>query len=238
MTPSRFACTAYHAPKRDHAADEYEDAWAANPELGRFALADGATESSFANIWAQLVVNAYVTQPQLAIDELRQQWSDQVDGLELPWYAEEKRAIGAYATFVGLHIRNDGQWKAFAHGDSCLAHLREGQLLAFFPMRHSTEFTTSPPLISSREGTPEWVRLAGHAEPGDRFCLMSDAMAQWFLRIHERGQSPDMIFDQWQQDRSLFQPWLRQERESGMLTNDDTTLLEIRFLPYESRESR
>ena len=30
------------APKRGHTDAEYEDAWAANPRTGRFAVADGA----------------------------------------------------------------------------------------------------------------------------------------------------------------------------------------------------
>ena len=35
-------------PKQGHATDEYEDAWAADPAAGRFAVADGASESVFA----------------------------------------------------------------------------------------------------------------------------------------------------------------------------------------------
>jgi len=35
-------------PKRGHSAEEYEDAFAGDPKVGRFAVADGASESSFA----------------------------------------------------------------------------------------------------------------------------------------------------------------------------------------------
>ena len=50
---------AFRLPKRGHSADEYEDAYAANPYVGRFAVADGASESSFAALWAQLLVNGF-----------------------------------------------------------------------------------------------------------------------------------------------------------------------------------
>ncbi len=47
-------------PKRGHRLEEYEDAYAGNPDGGRFAVADGAAESSFANVWAQLLVSGFV----------------------------------------------------------------------------------------------------------------------------------------------------------------------------------
>ncbi len=38
-------------PKRGNTEDEYEDAWAVDPARGRFAVADGASETSFAGRW-------------------------------------------------------------------------------------------------------------------------------------------------------------------------------------------
>src|SRR5829696_7044340 len=48
-------------PKSGHAAEECEDAIAGDPSAGRFAVADGASESYAAGHWARLLVDAFVT---------------------------------------------------------------------------------------------------------------------------------------------------------------------------------
>src|SRR5437763_7927962 len=94
-------------PKRGCTEDEYEDAWAADPARGRFAVADGASETSFAGRWAQLLTEGFLTAarpPALSewVGESRRCWSSEIMGLELPWYAEMKRDQGAFATLLGL----------------------------------------------------------------------------------------------------------------------------------------
>src|SRR5947209_19228121 len=94
-------------PKHGNAEDEYEDAWAADPGRGRFAVADGASETSFAGRWAQLLTEAVLAAPrppELArwLPRARRRWSSEVMGLELPWYAEMKREQGAFATLLGV----------------------------------------------------------------------------------------------------------------------------------------
>ena len=53
----------FFLPKRGNAAEEYEDAFAGDPASGRFAIADGASESCFAAAWAKIVVESYVKTP-------------------------------------------------------------------------------------------------------------------------------------------------------------------------------
>lgn len=58
--------------------------------------------------------------------------------MNLPWYAEEKRDLGAFATFLGLSFRPrvegpGGWWRAVAVGDCGLFHTRDEQLLRAFP---------------------------------------------------------------------------------------------------------
>ena len=102
---------AFHTHKRGNPPDDYEDAFAAAPERRRFAVADGATESSFAATWAKLLVEGFTTaeegKPWHELDWLtpqRQRWAAEVDGLPLPWYAEDKREQGAYATLLGIAL--------------------------------------------------------------------------------------------------------------------------------------
>src|SRR4051812_41117456 len=101
---------AFHVAKHGNSHDEYEDAFAADAETGRFAIADGASESSFAGLWARLLVQGFV-HPVLTdgppdwLAPLRKRWAKEVDALELPWYAEEKREQGAHATFLGVLLK-------------------------------------------------------------------------------------------------------------------------------------
>src|SRR5262245_2641238 len=131
MAPAEFPLN-WHVlsvPKHGHTAEEYEDAWAADPTRRRFSVADGASESSFAALWARLLVEGFVAarRPRdLAswLDGPRRLWAEQVMPLDLPWYAEMKREQGAYATLVGLavwRLTADGsaEWRAVAVGDSC-----------------------------------------------------------------------------------------------------------------------
>jgi len=48
-------------PKDGHSAEECEDAVGGEPAHGRFAIADGASESFAAGEWARLLVEAFVS---------------------------------------------------------------------------------------------------------------------------------------------------------------------------------
>src|SRR5947207_14428775 len=104
----------FWTPKRGNTAEEYEDAfWPPEPlalqsKLLRFAIADGATEASFARPWAQILTRAYC-RDQLSdkkirktLPRLEQEWRSAIGNQPLPWYAEEKLGQGAFATLLGL----------------------------------------------------------------------------------------------------------------------------------------
>jgi len=227
-------------PKCDNTAEEYEDACAGDPGTGRFAVADGASESSFANVWAKLLVEGYVRPPPRPgpkdnwLAPLRRQWSAAVDSRELDWYGEEKRQQGAFATFLSLRIMISpeglgGRWKASAVGDSCIFQVRGDELLASFPLSSPGEFGNRPALICSRSVKKEVRRKKqwGTWQPGDCFLLMTDALAEWFLVRHKAKRKP------W---RSLagrllgkngaveLAAYMKQIRDKKELKNDDVTL--------------
>jgi hypothetical protein len=229
---------AFRLAKAGNAPDEYEDAFAA--AAGRFAIADGASEASFAADWARLLAEGFVAaegQPWHDLDwlaPLRQRWAAAVDGRSMPWYAETKREQGAFATLLGLALRppagdKPGTWHALAVGDSCLFHTRGGRLLAAFPLENSTAFGSRPPLLGSRPGGPEpqSEQARGRYRPGDRFLLMTDALAQWFLAQDEQGARPAEevagLLAAVDPD-AAFVSWVGGRRGQG-LHNDDVTLL-------------
>lgn len=77
--------------QRADSPEEYEDASAVDPAQGRFALADGASESSFAAAWARLLVSGFVACPvpwtrrwTQWLPPLQAEWAADVDGRPQP----------------------------------------------------------------------------------------------------------------------------------------------------------
>jgi len=232
--------------RRGHSPEEYEDAFAGDAAAGRFAVADGATESCFAGLWARLLVEEFVRNAAwdpdrwpTGVSELQERWKAEVYSRELPWYAEVGARRGAFATFLGVALSVDDEesfhWRAVAVGDSCLFHTRGAELLKAFPIGRSEEFDNLPDLLGSR--TPlEEIRedrtlwSDGIGQPGDRLWLMTDALAHWCLATFEAGGNP------WEEMESLhpssefevnFERWIEDRREKRGLRNDDVTLLVV-----------
>jgi hypothetical protein len=237
-TPLRWSIL--RLPKQGNTDAEYEDAWAVDTASGRFAVADGASETSFAARWAQLLTEGFIAaeRPADLSDWLagqRRLWLEEVIALELPWYAEVKREEGAFATFLGLGVRaptakRRGGWRAVAVGDACLMQVRDGHCIHSFPVQKSSEFSNEPRLIASRGADPRLDLGRGSFKTGDRLLLMTDALAQWFLQTHEADGDPWeavalVLADE--KPQSAFADWIAWLRQRDDLRNDDVTLLEI-----------
>jgi hypothetical protein len=184
----------FHAPKKGNAESEYEDASFPNSALEReavsefrCAVADGASESAFADVWAQLLVRAFGRR-RMRLERLRRLWQRSISGRPVPWYLEKKITRGAHAAFVGLSLRDGsanghaepqassefgdwlelpsdetpttgvGSWRALAIGDSCLFHVRGPELLTVGPLDASEQFGNTPALLSST--SPKRIRRA------------------------------------------------------------------------------
>src|SRR5262245_11739822 len=227
-------------PKRGHKMEEYEDAAAGHGLAGRFAVADGATESAFAGSWARALAEAFVQGPVAAggwarwLPDVRRRWLKEIDGKELPWYLEEKFQQGAFATLLGVELeakKKIWEWKAVAVGDCCLFHLRGDKLLCSFPLESSIDFGTQPDLLGSRSGDkPHDYRAKGRARFGDTFLLLSDALAQWALKREELRRplwrELREVLDA-HEPQAAFQSWVDKCWESRELKTDDVTLLTI-----------
>jgi hypothetical protein len=236
----------------------------------RCAIADGASESAFANVWARLLVRGFGRR-RMRLGRLRRLWQRATSGRPLPWYLETKILHGAHAAFVGLSIREAspngqvteepapepaappewielppadetpvgsdeaGSWRALAVGDSCLFHVRGGELLLVGPLGASDQFGNTPALLSSR--SPDRIRrgaddvnvLSGAWQSGDNFYLATDALAQWLLAIQEAGRPPWVKLGELcaAGDTPTFVRLVEELRALGDLHNDDTTLLRV-----------
>jgi hypothetical protein len=237
-------------PKRGHRPEEYEDAAAGDGGRGRFAVADGATESAFAGDWSRLLAEAFVRDSIMErgwpewLPAVRKQWLEAVGGRELPWYLEEKFAQGAFSTFLGLELTaapsgEVWEWRAVAVGDCCLFHVRGNELVCSFPLDAAADFNSTPMLIGSRPGDfPRDQRAKGRARHGDRFLLASDAMAQWAMRRHEARRPPwpelESVFQNPDADNE-FARWVDTLWDGKELRTDDVTILSVEMPAAEAR---
>ena len=185
----------FRLPKDGSTRAEYEDAVAWSRRRRRFAVADGASASAFARLWAQLLAQAYVG-GQLTADRieddlapLQSRWSDFVGSRNLAWYAVEQARRGAFAALVGLTLHEAGDWTALAVGDCCMFQVRDAALVSAVPLSNADAFDSRPLLLGSRAAANTDLRAAGAIVTaagtwlsGDTFLLMSDALAATCLR--------------------------------------------------------
>jgi hypothetical protein len=220
----------------------------------RAAIADGATESTWAKSWAKHLVEAYVqgrfsSPGEVYYRQIHRTWYEQQckhihqKPASDQWYLEEGLRWGAHATFLGVEFSHqDGQWccQASAVGDCCLFHIRDGKLIQAFPLDSPDAFNSTPVLISSRQSTcpdrgdhnnnpsPDCSTSKIICQQGDEFWLMTDALACWFLRIQKN--EPEIV-SQIQKISSYneFSKKIQEEREQKSLRNDDVTWMIIRI---------
>lgn len=237
------------AQKAGMSEAEYEDAfWPTDTVEGiaerRFAVADGATETSFSKIWAKQLVRAYgrgeMDNPEDlngTLHKLQERWWGIVKRKSLAWYAEQKIESGTYAALLGLTLLNDeagghnGTWFSTACGDCCLVHLRGDSVLKLFPVEKYSDFNSHPFLVSSHpsalaESVSSLKTVEGTWNCEDRFLLMSDALAAWFYRSLEEGGKPWIVLRDLGYEQP-FRPWLDDLRRIGDIRNDDVTLSRI-----------
>ncbi len=245
-------------PKEGSTDREYEDAsWPhriveeAVPRL-QAAVADGATESVLAGLWAQLLVRcctrATPADIHIAVERAVAAWPAAVGryrdararrGTPIRWYEQAKLERGAWATVLSLELTSEadaagGQFSCAAVGDACLFHLRDGRLLTAFPLTAAADFGNRPALVSSLGAAPEVELMQGAWMTGDRFVLATDAVAQWFLAQCEQNSPPvDHLTEVAREGRTAQRAWASGLRRTGEMRDDDVTALVLE--PASSR---
>ncbi|PSQ96481.1 MAG: hypothetical protein BRD55_06530 [Bacteroidetes bacterium SW_9_63_38] len=228
-------------PRAGSAPDDAEDAVALRADAWpvRAAVADGATESVYAGLWAQMLVDVLVDvgadpgDVGAAIREQQAEWGGAVQerAAEQPWYVQSKAAEGAFATGLVLSVREGGTWAAASIGDCALFHLHDDRADAW-PTDDPDAYTNRPALVPSRgtDRIPVPETATGTWAPGDTFLLATDAVAAWLLRV-----GPRSVLDA---DES-FEGAVEHARAGGALRNDDATLciLKMEDLPKDDTRS-
>lgn len=239
----QIASDCYSLQKAGYRKEEYEDAFQSGVSMNmyRFAVADGASESSFANVWAGLLAGAYCNgkmdsdQFHNSISKLSKAWKRKLNAKNLPWYAQEKLSIGAFSTLAGITFRSayDSfvEFDAMAIGDSCIFQIRDTQLVCSFPLASAEDFHNRPILISSNGANnlhlqSSMKKWSGTAQAGDSFWLMTDALACWMLTRYEEGTEVIKQIQGLTCEEDFFR-MVETERKQARLKNDDVTLIRV-----------
>ncbi|HMA32974.1 MAG TPA: hypothetical protein VKY74_00730 [Chloroflexia bacterium] len=250
-------------PKAGKTEAEYEDAAVVDDATGIYVVADGASDSVFAGLWAQLVAQRFADGLPAASDAqswrdwlqpAQTAWQTTVHADPLPWYVEPKIRQGAFATCVALILRPAatpgglGHWGVVAVGDSCLFQISgahngtpasRSPAAGGFPISNPAEFGTNPLALCSNPEYNEvvWPHLAhtsGTWQPGDLFILASDAMAHWIMQELVPVGAWDRLLPLLDAaDDTAFRALVAAEWDNGLLRNDDLTLLMIRVVSAE-----
>ena len=247
-SPITFTLRALYAPKEGSTDAQYEDAWAcseageasglvaSSPNL-TVAVSDGASAAIFARDWARRLVAAF-TSGEIGAEATDTQigeiaagegalWRSDVETKATSWHAQEKLQTGSAATLLVVKFSaEERKWAAFAVGDVCLFVVRGGKLKYAFPVPKSAGFDDRPGLLSTeaRASLPTVKRFGNTIETGDRFLLMTDALAAWFLTGFEKKRSP---WETLPADPEAFATLVQRERDAAQMKNDDATLIEI-----------
>ena len=218
---------------------ECEDAVAVDPRRGVLAVADGASSSFGAGVWADTLTKQFVKTPpkplsvgsfadwlgeaRVASPEAVGGESDNPNG----WWSEQGARQGAFSTVVGAAIMTDGGSRVatvMCLGDSC-AFVLTGQVgdrtvRRSLPYEDAEQFGSHPALLGSmadrHHDEPTWTTIP--TAPGDLLVLASDAVSEWLLGDPKRfqlldGHEPEAIASR-----------LIGERTDGKIVNDDLTL--------------
>lgn len=234
---------AFIVPKAGWSVDDCQDAYAISRSRRRFAVVDGMTDSALSAEWARLLASHLVEmshwdRPSLltATNTLAEDWHALAPTDDVPWYLSRKISErGAYATVAALDLTRTGRGRTYRMlgvGDTCIFHVRGGRLIRAHPYSDAADFQHRPlGLGTLATAANEQVLKAtglryGTWRRGDRFLIMSDALAAYVLGAVAQchGVRRALAFDR---TPPAYSRWVETMRNAGRLKDDDTTLLEV-----------
>lgn len=220
-----------------------QDAVAAVPEEGIFAISDGVSQSEFPGEFARSLVRVYTDRKPASADEFAQvleeaqrDWegetSERIASARQNWFARNTKWVGS-ATFLGARLEGTGKrqrLKLVGLGDSNLFVVRNGAIVKAWPQERAEQFSTNVKALKSTEALRGKIPSASVAvQPGDEVFMATDALSAWILKEVEAGRDPFPLLRDIKTQTQLngFVEKARDQLIPGrsQMTEDDTTLL-------------
>lgn len=237
----------FHLSKLGNPSREYEDSLSFDLKKGRFAIADGASGSTFSDIWARALTETFVNSRidlfgdtdgimNKMVSTSRDYWYENINWKALPWFLKNKSISGSYSTFLALQIKKVTgilKFKSISVGDSCMFILDGNRIKDSFPIKFPGEFGSNPKLIWSGQGSPvkkslkvpepELLEFSGNLEKDQTVILATDAAAKWIMDDTENAMN--LFLNDFESLDSKV-PKLINE---GKIKNDDFTVSILEF---------
>lgn len=232
---------AFITHKLDERFVDCQDRFSVNPGTKSIALSDGMSESIFQKIWADLLVNKYVSDADWVPNKdnlkiLCNEWRKKVDSMIPTLSPSAQRRTrnslilqkSAGATFVGLRFRNQSDWGGYAIGDSCAIEIGEdGKSIRFYTTQSGC-FDNTPDYLDSnprKEGKGKVLQIKGTLCDGKKLLIVSDPFSDYLFK-HKEDESIGEILSEILSVNSHedFEKLVKKLRDNGM-HNDDSTLI-------------
>lgn len=246
-----------------HAKTEYaesgrcDDALAYDVATGLFAVSDGVAETSYADCWAQVLVQRFLEEPLLSAEGsdveywlrgAQERLRPQLPCLEdVHDVVREKLLRGSSATFLGARFFPEpeggkasrvgqdrqvcGRCELLAIGDSCALHYSGKELLFAYPFSTVSDFRRLPDCFPSKGFRVSWwdkVQRHGiQVRDGDLVVLATDAVAAWLLADSEDLRR-ERIAVLLRQTADSWPVFLDVYRRADVIADDDSTALIVR----------
>jgi hypothetical protein len=210
-----------------------EDARSISRRRGVFALSDGASVSFDSAAWAKILVRKYAQNPWFdrgwlsgAITEFGKLY----DRETLLWMQQASFDRGSFASLLGVRHLGYGVVHVLAIGDSIAVLCDGDRILNSFPYTSPAQFDERPQLLSTNPVANNFLddiqstrwNLREYERPA--LLCMTDALGQWVLAHRDEEPSPISVL---RRIKSLtgFKLFVADQRKTGRLRRDDTTLL-------------
>lgn len=223
-----------------------------------FAIADGATQSFYSSIWAELLVNHFCANPEIDpnnwkewLKPIQEQWLQKIrsqiqkaktdnNPVWIDNHNRLNRFDSATSTFIGLQFI-DNQAELTIVGDSCLFIFQGDKLCETYLFEKSTEFTNRPKYFASYSKNNDYPPDCLDIELGYKkslenlyFIFATDALAKYIFQNIEKQINifSDLLDISSPQKFEDFVASARQNKKTKM-DNDDVTLMILEVTNYE-----
>ena len=216
---------------------DIQDKYCYSEEKGVIAISDGATQGFKSEIWAEMLVNNFVQNPEFEIEKFLidlEKYAQDFSEIEfepnpnpaLRMLELRKIAAGSYATFMGIEVRKD-TLRYVSSGDVC-GFVKTTDGLQSFPFSNVEELDRDKGFLSTtrllnHQVKPEQFKSGKLSiKENNKIILMTDAVARLTLRDNN---IIDKILHL--EDFESFKDYIISEWEAKRLEEDDITICVI-----------
>jgi len=219
-----------------------QDSFKINEQNKIFAISDGVSRSSFANIWSKKIVEEFIKNPfkTKTIDKIfLEKWlypaklglDEEISKLDIdPMILDVAKEKGSSATFLGGVIKKEGKQKRiclWVVGDTNIFQIRQNKNHTSFPIKKLDGFKSKTFAITSflDKNNINFLYTEWIIKSGDILILATDAFSKWFMGSYQKGQRPwkKMI-----KNISKMDDFIEKLRHDKKLENDDVTFIMLR----------